>query len=399
MNEIQIRLPKPHINQQKVIDSNAKYKVLLAGRRFGKSLIAQVIALSRMLQGQKVAYVTPTFDLARTFFNEVLKLLPAEIVKTDNKTELHIELITGGTLKFYSGESLSRFRGNKFHYVIIDEAAHIPNLKDEFGESILLTLADYNGDLLLISTPKGKEFFYSCYQKGLNKEEGYESFHFTTYDNPYLSKKAIDDLKKNLTQFQINQEILAIAGENANSPIATESIMANTITNLTDKPAVVMGIDLAKYNDYTVIVGLDENGGMCYYHRFQKPWELTKLFISEIAALYPNVPFYVDSTGVGDVVVEQLQLNNTNIHGFKFTTESKPKIIYQLIKDIEAGKLKFNEATAVEMYTYEYKYSSTGHISFNARQGYFDDSIAALAIANYHRSEAIAAANWSLHFV
>lgn len=395
--EIRIRLPRPHPNQQKVLDSKAKKKVLLAGRRFGKSLIAQVISITRMLNKQKIAYVTPTFDLAKTFYNEVVKLLPTELITTNNKSELFIELITGGSLKFYSGESLSRFRGNKYHYIIIDEAAHIPNLKEEYGESILPTLIDYNGDLLLISTPRGKELFYSLFQQGLNKENGYESFQFTSYDNPHLSKESIDELIKNLTQHQFNQEILAIAGENSNNPIGTDNIK-NNVAELSSLPPVVFGIDLAKYNDFTVITGLDSNGHMCYYNRFQKPWELTKDIIISLSKEFPLIPIYVDSTGVGDVVVEQLQLTCNNINGFKFTTESKPKIIYQLIKDIEAGLIKYNEQTANEMHTFEYKYSSTGHITFNAQSGYFDDSICSLAIANWYLNEAKQSAGWKLYF-
>ena len=73
---IDIKLPRPHQNQQTILDSQAKYKVILAGRRFGKSLLSQITCITRMLKGQKTAYLTPTFDLARTFFSEFSKKLP-----------------------------------------------------------------------------------------------------------------------------------------------------------------------------------------------------------------------------------------------------------------------------------------------------------------------------------
>lgn len=397
MNEVVIKLPKPHTGQKQVLDSSARFKVLLCGRRWGKTLVAQIIAIQKLLKGEKVAYVTPTFDLSKSFFNELLKLLPSEIIRSNNKTDLFIELITGGSLKFFSGESLERFRGYKFHYVIIDEAAFISNLKEEWNSAIRPTLSDYQGEALFISTPKGKEFFYSLYQKGLDTlETEYESFHFASNTNPFFPPEEFEAAKKSLPSFQFNQEYLAIAGENSNNPFGTDNINSNVSSILSPAPTVVYGIDLAKYNDYTVITGLDANGSMTHFDRFQLPWQLTQQRIQQLPA---NVLKVVDSTGVGDVVYEGLQSTCTNILGFKFTTESKPKIIYELIKDVEQGNVKYNQITADEMHTYEYKYSSTGHITFNAQAGFHDDTVCSLAIANHHRNQALANKNWKLHFI
>lgn len=393
--EIKISLPRPHNGQQQVLQSNARFKVLLCGRRWGKTLVAQIIAIQRMLKGERIAYVTPTFDLSKNFFNELLKVLPQAIIKTDNKTELFIELITGGSIKFFSGESLERFRGYKFHYVIVDEAAFISDLKDAWNSAIRPTLSDYQGEALFISTPKGKEFFYSLYLKGLDTlEEEYESFHFASNTNPYFPPEEFEAARRSLPSFQWNQEYLAIAGENSNNPFGTNHINNNIITTLSTEPSVVYGIDLAKYSDYTVICGLDAAGKMSYFDRFQLPWQLTQEKIKQLPATVLKV---VDSTGVGDVVYEALQLTCSNIRGFKFTTESKPKIIYELIKDVEQGNVKYNQTTADEMHVYEYKYSSTGHISFNAQSGFNDDAVCAIAIANHFKNNAIHSAGWRLY--
>ena len=399
MNEIKIQLPKPHTNQQKILDSKAKYKVILAGRQFGKSLLCLIVAISRMLEGKKVAYITPTFlPLGKEFFDALLKYLPEQIISKSNAAGFSIELITGGSIRFFSGESLSRFRGiTKISLLIIDEAAHIANLKSEFGTAIMPTLLAANGDIIAISTPAGREMFYSLYEKGLNGVENWESFHFTSYDNPTLPQEALENLKSTLTEFQYQQEMLAIAGSNANGVVATECINNNIIQELSTKEPVCFGVDLAKYSDYTVLVGLDEDGSMCYFQRFQKPWEQTKELIADVANRYPRIPFYLDRTGVGDVVTEQLQLTCGNINGFLISTETKPKIIYGLVKAIEEGLTKYNEACANELHTFEYKYSSTGYLSFAAKQGFNDDIILALAIAWHHRAEAIAASNWKLY--
>jgi hypothetical protein len=390
--ELIIKLPKPHDGQKKVLQSNTKFKVLMCGRRWGKSLVCQRIAIKRMINGQKIAYVTPTFSLAKDFYKEFLRLIPDKIIESENKTDLMIELKCGGTLQFFSGEALERFRGLKFHYLIIDEAAHIPALKEAWGESILPTLIDYDGDAILISTPCGKEFFHSLYMKGKNGEKNYESWHYTTYDNPTLSPSAIEELVKELTEAQHKQEILAIAGENANNPIGTNYINENIIKNLSSNPTLVYGIDVAKYNDWTVITGLDSKGQMTYYDRFQLPWEMTK---EKIKKLPKDIFKIMDSTGVGDVLLESLQTEVSQLSGFKFTTESKPKLIYEMIRKIERGELKYNQQTADEMLAFEYIYTSTGHIKFQAKQGYHDDSIMALAMASQKITQAAIYEEWS----
>lgn len=395
--EINIRLRKPHSGQKHVIDSTARFKVLLAGRRWGKSLVAQIISIQRMLQGEQVAYCTPTFDLAKNFFNEILKVLPQTVIKSDNKTDLQITLITGGSIKFFSGESLERFRGYKFHYIIVDEAAFISDLKESWNSAIRPTLSDYQGGALFISTPRGKEFFYSLYIKGKElMNEEYQSFHYPSNTNPYFPIEEFEAARKQLPELMFRQEYLAIAGENQNNPFGTDNINKNINISLSTGSTVVYGIDLAKYNDYTVITGLDQNGSMTYFDRFQVPWELTK---ERIKTLPEGILKVIDSTGVGDVMLENLQLTCPNIMGFKFTTESKPKIMYELIKDVEQGNVKYNQITADEMYVFEYKYTSTGYIKFEAQSGYNDDCICSIAIANKFKNEAMATNEWKLHFV
>lgn len=394
MNEIKIQLPKPHIGQQEVIDSSSRFKVLMCGRRWGKTLVAMIICITKMLKGERVAYITPQFQLGKDFFKELLSLIPDALIKEDNKSELYIELITGGSLKFFSGESLDSMRGRKYHYIVIDEAAFVTDLKEAWNTSIRPTLSDYQGGCLFISTPRGKNFFYSLFIKGKNREDGYESWHFESISNPFFPAAEWEAAKASIPEAQFNQEYKAIASENAANPFGTQYIRNNTLEDLSNEPTIIYGIDLAKYNDWTVISGLDANGKMSYFDRFQLPWQLTQNRIIELPS---NILKVIDATGVGDVVFENLQMTCHNIEGFKFTAESKPKIIYELIKDVEQGNVKFNQITADEMNVYEYKYTSTGHITFNAQSGFNDDTIAALALANHHKAQALHNSNWKLY--
>lgn len=392
--QIDVRLPRPHEGQRKVLRSSARFKVVICGRRWGKSLVGQDAGVNGMLRGKQVAYVTPTYLLAKKFYRAYIKKIPKALIKSTNKSDLEITLITGGFIKFFSGEVLGHFRGWKFHLVIIDEAAYIPDLEKEWTESIRPTLTDYKGEALFISTPRGQNFFYALCLRGQNGTKGYETFHYSTYDNPHIAKSEIDEARDELPEAVFKQEYLAIAGEDANNPFGSKNIDKNIRKEVSGKPPVVYGIDLAKYNDWTVIFGLDEDGEFAYFDRFQMPWELTK---DKIASLPGDVLKVLDATGVGDVILEDLITRGvTNLEGFVFTAESKPRIIYEFIKDVEKGTVTYNDITAKEMHVYEYQYSSKGKLSFNAQSGFHDDTIAAAALANHYRKYFARVSSWGL---
>lgn len=383
--QVNLTLPKPHRGQQQVLDSTARFKVLQCGRRWGKSLISQIISIIGIVNGKHVAYVTPTYQLSKIFFQDILKQIPLKLIKSANKTDLVIELITGGTLSFLTGERLDNFRGRKFHTIILDEAAYIPDLELAWLNSIRPTLTDYKGNALFISTPRGKNYFYSLFLKGENKEDGYESFHFISYDNPHIAASEIDAAQLELPDAAFRQEYLAEPGENTANPFGTDNIKNNTITELSKKETQVIGIDLGKHNDYTVITGLDADGAMSLFERFKLPWALT---IDKIQKLPSYCLKAVDSTGVGDAVFEQLSTTCSNVTGFKFSSTSKPQVVMELVKDLELGKVKVNQETANEMMVFEYKIQPSGHIKYEAISGFHDDTVMALAMANHYLKQA-----------
>ena len=108
MNSITLKLNKPHPAQRAVLESPARFRVMMCGRRFGKSLISQNISVCRAVKKQNVAYITPTYQLGKIFFQEVLKMLPVEIYRK-NESDLVINSVTGGSIRFFTGERLDAF--------------------------------------------------------------------------------------------------------------------------------------------------------------------------------------------------------------------------------------------------------------------------------------------------
>lgn len=367
-------LPKPHEGQKQVLNCSKRFIVLQCGRRWGKSLIAQIISIFYLLKGKRVAYITPTYQLATNFFDVLVKLLP-KIVKT-NRSELSI-VYGSGLMKFFTAEKLDNLRGYKFHVVIIDEAAMIRNLKDGWEQAVRPTLTDYKGRAYFISTPRGFDYFQSLVQK---KDDNWATFHFNTYENPYIPKEEIEEAKRSLPNAVFEQEYMANPMQNADNPFGSDNIR-KCITELSDKPVLYWGIDLAKSVDYTVIIGLDENGKVAQFERFQQSWGMTKQRIINVCNIGGNG--LIDQTGVGDPIVEELEIENPNLRGFKFTAQSKQDLIKGLMSSIAQQKIKFPKGEITnELETFEYRYTPNG-TKYAARDGFHDDCVMALALANY----------------
>lgn len=367
---MRIELPTPHINQQKILNADRRFVVVMCGRRFGKSELSQILIIKEALKGGQVAYITPTYKLAQVFFERLTKVLPFK----NNIQKLKIYCPNEGSIEFFTGERLDNLRGRKFHLVIIDEAAFISDLEDGWNNSIRPTLTDFEGRAVFLSTPRGKNFFYSLFMK--QGENDWQSFKFSTYDNPHINPREIDEARIQLPEVVFNQEYLADPAENSANPFGN-AFIKRCIKPISAQPIVCYGIDLAKSVDFTVIVGLDNNGNVAYFDRFQLDWHNTKETIKRL----PPAPIIVDSTGVGDPILEDLLREGVNIEGLKFTSQSKQQLMEGLASAIQQGRIGFPEGVIVdELDVFEYQFTANG-VRYSAPSGFHDDCVMALALA------------------
>ena len=367
---MRIELPTPHLNQKKILDAEKRFIVIMCGRRFGKSELSQILIIKEALKGGNVAYITPTYGLAQVFFERLTKVLPFK----SNISKLKIYCPNEGSIEFFTGERLDNLRGRKFHLVIVDEAAFIPDLEDGWNNSIRPTLTDYEGKAVFLSTPRGKNFFYSLFMK--QGENDWQSFKFSTYDNPHINPREIDEARIQLPEVVFNQEYLADPAENSANPFGN-AFIRRCIKPLSAQTIVCYGIDLAKSVDFTVIIGLDKSGNVAYFDRFQLDWHNTKETIKRL----PPAPIIVDSTGVGDPILEDLLREGINIEGLKFTSQSKQQLMEGLASAIQQAKIGFPEGVIVdELDVFEYQFTANG-VRYSAPSGFHDDCVVSLALA------------------
>jgi len=364
----------PHQSQSKILNEAKRFNVLSCGRRFGKSALAVNLLCETAISGKPAGYFAPTYKLLDGTFNECLLALEPIIARKNDHQ--FIELITGGRIEFWSLENELAGRSRKYKRAIIDEAAFAKDLWKRWTESIRATLSDLKGDAWFLSTPKGKNDFHKLYMRGVSQEPNWNSWQMSTYMNPFIDPLEIDDAKKDLPELAFSQEYMAEFNDNAANPFGIAYIDQCTYP-LSNLPAVSYGIDLAKSHDWSVIIGIDKNGSVCYFERWQSDWRTTRAKILEL----PRGYIAIDSTGVGDPIGEDIQRARGDVEAFKFTSTSKQQIMEGLAVAIQTRTITFPLGLITEeLKNFEYQYSRTG-VKYSAPTGLHDDTVCALALA------------------
>lgn len=304
-------MKRPHSGQRRVISEAARFNVLECGRRFGKTTLGEQLLIDPALRGHPVAWFAPTYKLLSEVWREV-RAIVAPMKPTVSQQERRLEFFTGGVIDFWSLDQPDAARGRKYKRVVIDEAGIIRDLEAGWQEAIRPTLADLKGDAWFLGTPKGRNFFHRLFARGESGEPGWRSWRLPTTANPTIDPAEIEAARRDMPPAAFNQEFLGIPADDGGNPFGIDSITACVDDRVLSDPVpgrnYVLGVDLAKSHDWTVIVVMDEeDGNVVYLERFQLPWEQTISKVQAAATRYNRARVFADATGVGDPIVESLQ--------------------------------------------------------------------------------------------
>lgn len=197
--------------QQSVIADKTRFKVVVAGRRCGKSRLAAVTLLLEGLNcpaGSGVMYVAPTQGQARVIIWNVLLELGRELIASSHVNNSEITLVNGAVIYVRGADRPDTLRGVSLSYVVLDEYADMKPVAWE--QVIRASLSDKRGRGMFIGTPKGRNHFYDLYQLGENgTDPEWKSWSFTTADNELIHPDEIAAAKRTLSSFAFKQEYLA----------------------------------------------------------------------------------------------------------------------------------------------------------------------------------------------
>lgn len=196
--------------QQEVWNSKARFRVVAAGRRTGKSRLAAYMLLVKGLQTTdgEIFYVAPTQGQARDIMWNTLMELGQAVISSAHINNMQIKLVNGTQISLKGSDRPETLRGAKIAFVAIDEYA---DMREAVWELVLrpaLTDLAPNSSALFIGTPTGRNHFYDLYKKAMTADD-HEAFHYTSYDNTILSKTEIDAAKKEMSSFGFRQEYMA----------------------------------------------------------------------------------------------------------------------------------------------------------------------------------------------
>lgn len=377
--EIVLSRPILHAAQQRVVDNAKRFNVLQCGRRFGKTTLGVDLAIDPALDGFPVGWFAPTYKILADAWREIVAACTEIASKIDQKDH-RIECITGGVIEFWSLDTPDPGRSRKYKRVLIDEAGIVRDLEQAWNGAIRPTLTDYRGDAWFFGTPKGRNYFHQLHTKGQQGDPDWQSWRFGTVENPVISAAEVAAAKADMPLAVFEQEYLGIPADDGGNPFGIAAIHA-CVGPLSKGTPAVWGVDLAKSEDWTWCIALDGAGAACVSERWQGPWGAT---IERVAGMITksSARALVDSTGVGDPIVEQLQSRCGGlVEGFKFSSQSKQQLMEGLAAAIQQRTITIPDGPLVhELESYTYEYTKSG-VRYTAPDGLHDDGVCALALA------------------
>lgn len=380
----QLDLPSLYPRQRAAIYAPERYSLIEASTKCGKTMGCMVWLLDQAWThggpGRNFWWVAPIFDQASIAFKRIRLGLRVTPTPPDiNLTSRTIDLPNGATLWFKSGDKPDSLYGEDVYAAVIDEASRV---KEESFYAVRSTLTHTRGPIRIIGNVKGrKNWAYQLARKAEAGEPNMSYHKLTAWDavaGGVLDRQEVEDARRTLPESVFRELYLAEPSDDGGNPFGAAAIAA-CLAPLSDRKPVAWGVDLAKSVDYTVAIALDDAGQVCHLERFQSPWHET---LHRLRALIGDTRAVVDSTGVGDPIVEALQRDGKGqIEGYKFTAPGKQQLMEGLAVAIQQGQIRFPDgAIRAELDVFEYEYTRTG-VRYAAAPGQHDDCVCALALA------------------
>ncbi len=407
---------QPHEAQMEIHRARSqRFRTVCTGRRFGKTLCLAAELLDRggCEKSGDYGWVAPTYNVADRGI-EAFRTIADGFIQICGRAPTRVEFKgPSGKVRvwFLSADNPDNIRGFGFQGVVIDEAAAIP--ADVWHYVLRPTIAQTLGWAVFVSTPKGHNWFYDLFTRGMDPgETDYASLTFPSKASPYFPVKEWDEARRTLPEDVFRQEYMAEFLEDSAGVFRNiDGCLIGDEAGVTGdeyRRNVVIGCDVAKHTDWTVLIAMDAETGRCFaMERFNHlDWPIQKERILGFVRRYRG-RLILDASGVGDPIFDDLKRVYPDVEGFKFTSTSKVELVQRLIVAVEQRKVSWPgpreafeqkdakdtkdrrdwDVLTAEMRRYEYAIGPSGGITYNAPDGYHDDCVMALALANHRRWE------------
>lgn len=377
-------LPAMYPRQFAAICDPARIVIIEASTKSGKTAgcLLWLFAAAWNGRGGNYWWIAPTFHVTKTVGYMRLQTMlrqadPAKRTWDDNDSELCVRLANGSRVWFKSADNPDSLFGDDVSAAVIDEATRCP---EAAFNAVRSTLTATRGPLRIIGNVKGRKNW--VYRLARMAEGGAPNmaYHRLTawdaVDGGVLDAREIEEARAILPDNVFRELYLAEPTDDGSNPFGGDAIRA-CVAPLSTAAPVAFGVDLAKSHDWTVCCGVDSSGAVCVLERWQSDWGATR---ERVARIVGNTTAYIDSTGVGDPITEDICRACRNAEGFKFTNASKQQIMEGLSAAIQSREVRYPDGwLRAELESFGFRYNA-GRVTYEAQSGH-DDGVCALALA------------------
>lgn len=367
------------------------------------------MALNKLIQecctvkNKTFGYVAPTYSQAKSIAivdpMMLKRYIPSEVCKKPfNESELRQEFITGSVLEIKGADKPDSIRGVGWSGVVLEEWAMMRHGRQIWEEILEPILRENKGWAMFIFTPKGRNFACEYFERAKIDKSGDWDWSFLSASQSSLISadeilKARDTMPERIFKQEFECEFL----EDASSVFhGVEQCMGGVLEEPEHRTRYVMGVDLGRTNDFTVLTVIDIGGNNVVAHqRFtDTSWAIQKERIVLLAKKYNNAQIVIDATGfsAGSVIAEELKeapiekdlkMSGLRVIPFKFTAQSKKPLVEKLIVTIEQHLISYPNIPELidELKAFTYDVTPFGNVRYMAPEGLYDDCVMSLGLA------------------
>ncbi len=377
---------KPHSGQERILRSEARFRVVACGRRFGKTETGKLALLCRFLTGGRCWWLAPTLLMADQVWRDLKQTLaPLQEAKV-SELRRRIDLPGGGMLAIRSTHFADNLRGEGLDFAVLDEAAF---MNDQVWPEVLRPmLLERRGDALFLSSPNGHNWFWQLYQQGLEAgQQRWQAFHFASRDNPLVDAGELAEIRAGTPEriFRAEYEAEFLAGEGALFQNLRATATAPPDAQPQPQGQYVAGVDWGLSRSYTAIVVLDEeHHAVVAWDRFRRmSWTRQQARLQAMHARWGLRLIRAESNSMGSPNIEALQQAGLPLVSFQTTAPSKRALIDALALAIERKQIALlpDETMLNELASYTAQLLPGGGVRYGAPPGLHDDLVMALALA------------------
>lgn len=383
MKKLIVKLPKPHDKQREIDNCTLKRILINAGRRGGKTTWASRKSILKAGSGHRVLYAAPVsaqtdsfWEMCTTWLGNAILL--GLVIKNETKRTLTFSA-SGGRIEAVTAHKPDHLRGRFADYLILDEFAY--QNEQVWKKVCAPMLMDSDGTAVFISTPNLRNHFYLMYLRALNNPE-WAVFTFSSHDNPYLSKEAIETMAVDMTELDYKQEILAefVPGEGTVFAITADDFYTRNGSKH-DVHRIVAGLDWGQKQDFTVLsIGCATCSKELWLERTNKiDYASQRDIIQSVMEPFGDIELLAESNSIGQPNIEELEKDGVDVIGFNTSNTSKAQAVQALRLAFTQHTWKWleDEIAWNELESFEMKITPSGLPKYGAPEGLHDDTVIA----------------------